>query len=119
MTCASLSCLVFPFSDIFYTLSFHSVVLTEYPVHITLVVNAGCLLPSTAGMHVFALIPDHYLWERFGLEFTNLACVGFQIIGRVKADPDFLPRLSVSTLLCSGIANTARKNVHKNNSLVR
>jgi len=26
--------------------------------------------------------------------FTNLTCDGLQIIGRVKADPDFLPRLS-------------------------
>ena len=65
-------------------------------------------------MHVFALISDCYLWsERFGLKllvslwenclFTNLACVGLQIIGRVKADPDFLPRLSVSSHLFLGI----------------
>jgi len=86
-------------------------------VHITDVANAARLFPSTAGVHVFALISDHYLLpERFGLEllvsllenslFTNLACVGLQIIGRVKADPDFLPRLSVSSYLCSGIKHS-------------
>ena len=65
-------------------------------------------------MHVFTLISDHYLLSRrCGLKllvslwenslFTNLTCVGLQIIGRVKADPDFLPRLSVSNHSLFGI----------------
>jgi len=65
-------------------------------------------------MNVFTLISDHNLLSRrCGLKllvslwenslFTNLTCVGLQIIGRVKADPDFLPRLSVSNHSLFGI----------------
>ena len=71
-------------------------------------------LPFILVQHVFTLIFDHYLLSRrCGLKllvslwenslFTNLTCVGLQIIGRVKADPDFLPRLSVSNHSLFGI----------------